>query len=45
MLLESVVLGQIDYYGELATAIREVYQECWRFVVVTSTNRYVLMSY
>jgi hypothetical protein len=45
MPLESVVLGQIDYYGELATAIREIYEDCWRFVVVTTTNRFVLMIY
>lgn len=45
MVMESVVLGQVEFYGELATAIREIYQDCWRFVVVTKSNRYVLMSY
>lgn len=43
--LESVVLGQVEYFGEAATAVREMYQDCWKFVIVTNTDRYVLAHY
>jgi len=45
MPLESVVLGQVEYFGEVATAVREMYQDCWKFVIVTNTDRYVLAHY
>jgi len=45
-MVKEVVLGQVDYFGEQATAVREVYPECWKFVLVTpSLGRVVLATY
>ncbi|MEQ2529106.1 hypothetical protein WMO40_20745 [Bacillaceae bacterium CLA-AA-H227] len=44
--LETIVLGEnVNYYGQLATIVREVYETCWKFVVVINGNRHVLMHY
>ncbi len=46
MLLETVVLGQVEYFGQMATAVREIYEHCWKFVIVVdSTDKHILATY
>jgi len=45
-MIKEVILGQVDYFGEQATAIREVYPDRWQFVLMTpSKGRLVLATY
>ena len=42
----EVNLGQVDFYGEIATALREIYDNGeWKFVIMVENRRIVMMSY
>jgi len=43
---QRIFLGECEYYGHQAKAYREVYSDCWKFVIETSPKeRNVLATY
>ncbi|SDJ51113.1 hypothetical protein SAMN04487909_11978 [Aneurinibacillus migulanus] len=46
MLICSVVLGKVSYYGETYTAIREIYHNgIWKLVFVKNNDRILMLVY
>ena len=43
--LETVFLGNVDYYGEPVEAYREEYEDYCRFIIKTKKGTIVLMEY
>jgi len=43
--MSKVILGEVLFNGEVGTAIREVYENCWKFTIVTGGERHVLLTY
>ncbi len=44
--IETIQLGEIDFYGEMATAFREIHEDGeWKFVIMVDNERIVLLSY
>lgn len=45
-MLSRHFLGEVEYYGKLGKAFREVYSNnCWKFVVIIEGVRHVLITY
>ncbi|WP_274598816.1 hypothetical protein AWH56_26405 [Anaerobacillus isosaccharinicus] len=42
---QKVFLGECEFYGRTGAAFREVYENCWKFVVIVEGIRHVLMTY
>lgn len=46
MLICSVVLGEVSYYGETYIAIREIYHDdIWKLVFVKDNDRILMLVY
>ena len=43
--IETVFLGEVDYFGEHAEAYREEYENYCRFIIKTKKRTIVLMEY
>lgn len=44
--IKVVRLGEIDFYGQKATAFREMYADgIWKLVLLLNNERIVIMSY
>lgn len=44
--INKVELGNVDFFGEMAIAFREVYNNGdWKFVLETDNERIVMMTY
>lgn len=42
---KSVILGEVIYNGKVGTAIREMWDNCWKFTIVVDGERHVLIEY
>ncbi|WP_176717293.1 hypothetical protein [Vulcanibacillus modesticaldus] len=45
-IIKKEKLGEIDFFGQVATVFREIYANGeWKFVIVTEGKRIVMMTY
>ncbi len=42
---EKIVLGEVEYFGRKALAVREVYPAYWKFVVYIENEKVELLTY
>lgn len=45
MEVKKVILGECDYFGKKATAIREMAGDVWKFVLLVEGERILLNTY
>lgn len=44
-MITQKILGPVEYLGQVGTAIREIYRDCWKFVIVIDGERHVIIEY
>lgn len=43
--MKKQILGEVIYNGKIGTAVREMYEDCWKFIIEIDGERHVLMNY
>lgn len=45
-LIKKEKIGDLDFFGQFATAFREIYANGdWKFVIITNDKRLVIITY
>lgn len=45
-IIDKIKLGEVEFYGQIATVFREIYNNGdWKFVIVLNNERIVMLTY